>query len=748
MKNVFSNGKYIKPIEQYKEFSLYQPLPLFRKEFEINNKANNAIITVQSPGFACYYINGQPITSDLFISPLSNYSKLLWYNVYDVTSLLKIGKNTIGVILGNGLYNESFITTWDYHLSPWRDSPTFCLNLCVDGKDVVCSDQTWKYSIENSPIIYSHLRSGEYFDARKKDDSWLYSGYNDNAWKTPTIKDISSEVIFKQTKCQPVREVECITPIRIEKNKSGYMVDFGKNMSGYAEFTIQEKRDTQITFKYCEEIDDNLEAKFKYVFYGDYESRNKGKPDVNEFGIDKYQEVFYKQSPFHTNKMIASGGVDTFKPKFSYHGYRYVCIEGLTKKPNLSDVKGYFVHQDVERTANFECGDNLLNYIYTAGIRSTYSNMFWSLTDCPTREKFGWTNDAAATCEQILINFNVKPLFEKWFEDLKIDMRSDGSLPGIIPSNGWGDDWGPVCDNLLFELPYRTYVYTGDDSALINATDCFEKYVEFLWNKKLQNHEFILGDWTGNGSSELTPKEFVRDFFLIKALRVTILALKLKNKDYKKYQDKLDVIQKEFINTYNDKDGYSKVVSQTALAMLIEGKLYIDRDKVVKQLISTVEKDEFKLTCGMVGVQYLYDALTNCGKPDYVYKIITQSEPGYKTWFENGATTLWECWDGVEKGSHNHHMFSNVLAWFFKSLLGINIENNKTTFKNVELKPCFIKEIKYVKGYIDTPYGKISSEWNYNGSQFEYQVNIPSGINVTYKNKPLKAGLNKFIIGD
>lgn len=720
----FENAVYIKAQEKPSEFSLYDPIPLFRKEFVVTEEIKSAEIFVQSPGFACYYINGQSITKDIFISPLSNYSKCLWYNTYDVTELLRQGKNTIGVMTGNGFLNEPFDSAWDYQDSPWRDAPQFLLCLKINGEPVLITDDSWKTSRERSPIIFSHLRSGEYYDARKADDAWLYTGYDDSDWDQVFCRPVPAGAALRPVACQPVREVEVVKPVSIQQTPAGYLVDFGVTMSGYMEITVQESRGQEILFRYTEELDEKLQPKY------------------NEMDDPR----FYPESPFHLNKLIASGGVDTFKPKFCYHGFRYVLIEGLTKAPDPSLICAYFTHQDVARKADFRSGNPVINYIYQAGIRSTYSNLFWSLTDCPTREKLGWTNDASATAEQILINFDIKPLFMKWFEDLKLDMRENGELPGIIPSNGWGDNWGPVCDNLLFELPYRTYLYTGDDSMLIGAIPYFERYIDFLWKKKQEDHEFILGDWLGHGSSPLTPKEFVRDFYLIRFLRVTLFAHKLAGSCSLELEEKEKSLTNEFLNRYLDENDASVVTSQSGLAMMLQTGLYRNRQIIAEQLADTVVRDDFKLTSGMVGIQYLYDALTACGHPEYAYKIITESEPGYKTWYLAGATTLWEVWNGHDYGSHNHHMFSNVLGWFFKSLFGLCPKEEDPAFAQIELKPAFIKELGFVKGYMDTIKGRIDVEWSYENGYFHYQVKVPEGIHATFQGRNLTPGVNQFEI--
>lgn len=732
----FFSAVIIKATPEPEAFSLYRPLPLFRREFEITDEIESAEMFVVSPGFGRFFINGREITDDVFITPLSNYDKLLWYNRYDVTALVKKGKNAAGAIAGNGFFNEPFKTPWDYNKSPWLDAPQILVSLRVNGVTVLDSDASWRVNRELSPIIYSQIRSGEYVDARLACDDWLKVGYDDSGWQSVICKPFPGGIELKPTQCPPVREVERVEPKRIEKSARGYLIDFGKNLSGYIGITVKEKRGTELSFRYCEETDKHGNPRYAYIFY------HESSEDADIGADNMTHSRFYPDSPFQLDKLIASGGTDFFKPSFCYHGFRYVEIIGLSRKPEHESVCAYVIRNDVKRTASFTSGNDVLNFIYEAGIRSVQSNTFWSLTDCPTREKLGWTNDAAATCEQALINFELGSLFEKWFTDLKLDMRDDGSLPGIIPSNGWGDDWGPVCDNLLFELPYRTYLYTGDKKMLVESIPYFERYVKFLCAKKRDGYEFILGDWMGCGNSELTPKELVRDCFLLEALRVTAFAHSLNGTDGSAFGSALDELKNELIDTYVMPDGTAKVTSQTSLSMLLRFNIYRDKSKIAEQLVKTVEKDEFKLTCGMVGFRYLYDALTECGRPEYALKLITESEPGYKGWYSLGATTLWECWDGNEKGSHNHHMFSGVIAWFFKSLVGINLDEKKPGYARIELKPCLIAKVGFVKASVDTPYGRLSAEWSYADGEFTYVTDIPNGIEAELNGKKLKNGIN------
>lgn len=722
-KTAFADAKYIKAQEKPSDFSLFDPAPLFRKEFSAGF-AKEAKIFVQSPGFARYFINGTDITEDLFISAISNYQKILWYNEYDVTKLIKPGVNTLCVIAGNGFLNESFESAWHYPRAVWRDAPQFLLHLVIDGKTALVSDKSWKCS-RDSHIIFNHIRSGEYWDMRLKNDAPFLSGYDDSHWQEAFEKEIPATARLRPTLCQPVREVESFAPKSIKKTEKGYLFDFGVTMSGYLSVNLTEPRGTEIIFKYTEDL---------------YEDNT---PKYNEMN----KPYYYPESPFHLNKMIASGSPDSFKPMFSYHGFRYVIIEGLTKEPKPEDVKAHFIHQDISRRSSFESGSEILNFIYDAGIRSTYSNLFWCLTDCPTREKLGWANDAQNSVEQTLINFDILPLYEKWFEDLKSEMREDGSIPGVIPSPNWGYNWGPVCDNLLYDLPYTVYLYTGKSDMLTGSIEYFERYLDYLLKKVNEDHEFILGDWMGYKSNEAVPKEFVRDFYLLKSLKTTCFAYSLSGKENSQWAEEYEKRKAAFMEKYIDQEGKCTANAQTSVSMLIVAGLYLNKKPLEDQLVELTEKAMGQcLQCGMVGIQYLYDALCLCGRADLAFKSLTQSDPGYKSWYELGSTTLWERWDGFTYGSRNHHMYSGVISRFYKYFLGIAPTKAAPAFKKLELNPCFVKDIGFIKGEMQTVKGKIKAGWEYKNGGFEYTVTLPEKIKASFMGKELSVGETRFFV--
>jgi len=727
-KEIFKGATYIKAQKSAPEYGICDPLPLFRKKFFVDSDAERAEIYVQAPGFARYFINGTEITEDKFISPISDYNKLLWYNKYDVTKLLRKGENIIAAVAGNGFFNESFGSAWDFDKATWRDAPQLMLSLWVNGAQTLVSDGTWRVSLDHSHIVYSHLRSGEIVDMRKYDPRWIDLDYDDSSWVSAIprpMDEIKGEL--RICACQPLREVETLAPVDIRKTEEGYLADFGVNISGYVSLSFTAPSGREIDIVHSEEIYPDGSVKMNCL-YSD-----------NLYTLDL---------PFQTDRVISSGVADLFKPSFCYHGFRYILVKGLTVPLRKEDIKAYFLHNDVAKKSEFKCGNEIIQFIYDGGIRSTYSNMFWSLTDCPTREKLGWMNDAKASVDQTLFNFDMLPFYKKWFEDMKADMKADGTIHSVIPTHGWGDDWGPVCDLMFFELPYKVYLFTGESEMLVGAVEYFDRYVGFLERSIKENKKFKLGDWMGNGSSKLVPKEFVRDIMLLEAVKVTATAYKLARLPVDGINEKLRRLQREFMSKHLDEKGRCRVHAQTSVAMMIEYGLYTDIDEIGRQLVRTVEEYDNCLTAGMVGVQYLYSALARIGRADIAYKLITESEPGYKTWFDNGATTLWERWDGIDYHSHNHHMYAGVVGWFFKSLLGIGPNETHPGFESIDLHPCFIADAGYTFGRLETVRGTVTLGWEYKDGRFEYTVTLPEGIKATYNGIELTQGENKFIIDE
>lgn len=696
------------------------PAPIFRKRFYLD-RPENAVLRFCGLGYGYCHINGKKVSEDLLCAPVSEYDKLVWYSEYDITKLLNKGENIIAVILGNGFFNEAFESTWGHYKAKWRDNPKFALELTIGGETLLESDESFLCT-DDSFITYNHLRSGETFDARLYDENWKALDFNDSNFKN-AVADHNFNPERVLCECEPIRECEEYDFISLQKTEEGYLLDFGVNMSGYVRVCVDEAEGTEISLSHAEEAYDD------------------GRLKLNKL------DIFYPTVDFQVDRYICGKKKYSWSPEFTYHGFRFVLVKGLTKPPQIGEFKAVFAHQDVKRTSSFECSNELINKIYNAGIRSVYSNLHYALTDCPTREKLGWTNDAQASFEQLYYNFDIKKFMDKWGRDFLVSMKENGELPAIIPSHGWGFGHGPVADGALFTFPVTEYRHTGDASKLIEYLPFFERHYNGFKNGDTAS-DWWLGDWNGH-INFIKDIRFLELFFTVKYCDMISLAYTLSGKAAPdKYaldkKEAVEVLRAEYITP----SGESAVADKSVISMLISLNFF-ETPMLVKQLKKLVERDNYSINYGMLCLQYIYDALSDNGEAQTAYKLITsKGKFSYAEWFRQGATTLWETFEMGHTDSRNHHMLSAVIAWFYKYLLGIAPDINAPGYKKINLKPAFIKDLEYCKGSVITPFGTISVNWQRKDKGIEYTVLIPNGIEAYFRSELLKVGNNTFFINE
>ncbi len=663
MKKIFIKNPKIQ--KQYDDL-FFSPAVKLRRKFTVD-KNEKATLSVCGLGYGYYYLNGKAVSEDLLTAPVSDYSKTLWVTTYDVTNLLKVGENVLCVHLGNGYYNENLKTAWEHNNAHWRDVPKVCLELRYDDR-VLTADTLFKTSIDKA-TYYNQLHVGEFYDASEEED-WLSSDYDDSLWDHAVVDDNPPKGELRECAAPPIREFESYPCLEILKNDKGYVCDFGQNLSGYVKIKISEPKGAVITLEHAEQIDEKYNLK------------------LNDL------DIFYK--PFQIDKITSGGKNFTWSPKFTYHGFRYVQITGLEAAPQIEDISAVFVHQANDVTSEFECSLPLINKIYHAGIMSCLSNMHYVLTDCPTREKLGWTNDASASCEQLFYNFDVEEFMSKWARDISDAVEDDGSTYGIIPTHGWGHDLGPVCDALLFKLPYYHYIHNRDKSILALMLPSCEKHLFYAIEQFEKRREYWLGDWTGFNSKP-TPAELIFAIYLIEFIdRYEFMLSEMHSalpSEFREYREKYKLLTEDkYI-----KDGISAVEEQTAISMLIRHG-FGSKEKLARQLERVIiEKDNSHLDVGMVGIQYIFDAMSMTGLQDLLVEMISQPDaPSFATWFEEGATTLYENFSDGHTNSKNHHMFSAILGWIIKYVLGIRLHERG----DITVEPLKFEKIKSAKGKV------------------------------------------------
>ncbi|MBE7031266.1 MAG: hypothetical protein E7409_07595 [Ruminococcaceae bacterium] len=718
-----------------REFAMKNDAPLFRRSFTVSGEVVRATLACTGLGYGYFYINGKAVAPDRLTAPVSNYTKTVWYTEYDVTALLNEGENVAAAILGNGLYNEALSNPFNFYKAEWRDKPKMIFSLTIeyaDHTEIVESDAQWKCT-DISPVVYNQLRSGEYYDARLYQKGWNEVGFDDSSWQNAVMDDTPPTGVLRKCECEPICEFKVYSPIEVRCTGEGrYLFRFEQNMSGYIALrTGSLSRGQTLTIRYAEAI------------------KEDGSLDFHKMD-DPY---YYPESRFATDEFTADGEDFVWSPRFTYHGFCYIQIEGLTEEPASDLVSAVFVHQAIEQRTEFSCSDERLNQLFHMGIYSTWSNMFYMPTDCPTREKMGWGNDTQSSIEQFLIDFGAEKVMTKWFTDICDSLREDGAVPAIIPTGGWGFEWGtgPTTSGVLFELPAQVYRYTGDDSLLIAGLPYFERHLEYIISRTDENGliNYGLCDWAGpwdHPEGSPTPLECSNMLLYIKFLRITEFAAQRAGnaEAEKRAATELARATKLVLDTYFNDLGAMNVPHQCALSMVIMLDICPDLEVAGKQLVEAVERDNRHLNCGMVGLRYLFRALDKIGRSDLAYAIVTaEGSPSYMEWVtERKATTLCELWHN--DWSQNHHMYSEVLAWMVKTIGGIN--NGAPGFKKCIIRPYFAPELDWCRVQEKTLNGTVSAYWRREDGKVLLDITVPEGMEAEYNGKALQTGINSFSI--
>ncbi len=671
---MFENTQFIKPnipFDLQDTQTCYAPM--FRKRFQLP-AFKKAVLRFCALGFGHVSLNGQRIDSEVFGTDESVYHKTVWYRQEDVTDLLHEGENLIYVLCGNGFYNEIIPTVWFFEQARWRDLPKVIAELELDGQIVLRTDESWKCSVDG-PIRYNQIRGGEHYDARRE-AAFASDDYDDSCWEYAVTDNTPPEGQFRLRCMEPVVEAEVLTAKAIIPCEDGYIYDFGINMSGYARLRLRQNAGDELVLTHWESLEN-----------GELTS-----PTTKH----------YKAGEQWTDRVICGEGELNWSPSFSYHGFRYIKVAGL-KAPTFDAVKAVFIHQDVPQVGYFRCSDEKLNRLFAAGVQATLSNLVLKPTDCPTREKLGWANDLQMSAEQMLAHFGVERFFGGFLQSARDTMRENGALPGIIPTDVWGYDWGngPVSEGVIYELPLQIYRYTGDATQLITCLPYYLKSLAFF--KSQENEQGIcnygLLDWIPPQfpRASSVPLPMVAGALVIHLIEIACLAAELAGEPetLAYLRNEYAVYRKRYMDAFLDENGCCVMDHQTPVAMIIAFHIYDDLEPLKQQLKALVENNNFHGDCGMVALRRLYDALTACGLQEYAYRIITaEGYPSYYLWLDMGATTLWEIWNGVE--SRNHHMFSDFMCWLTRNIAGIQVL--EPGMKRVALQPTFVPQLNWCEG--------------------------------------------------
>lgn len=701
-----------------------KPAPYFRKLVQPSGKVKSARIYIAAAGLYELFINGERIGDHRLDPMYTRFDRRTLYVTYDVTSLLNSKLDAIGVLLGNGWYNHQSTAVWNFEKALWRGRPRFCLDLRItyqDGtEEVISSGTDWKTSF--SPIIFNSIYTAEHQDARLSQPGWNTPDFDDSKWEKAIPVKAPSENIVAQV-LHPIRFVEEIKPaFVIMQSNQKYIYNLGRNISGVSRIEVKGEKGIAIRLKHGEFLDKD--------------------GNVDQSNIDIHYRPTDDKDPFQTDIYILSGeGVETFVPHFNYKGFQYV--EVTSDHPvEIKSLTGIFMHSDVPAVGEVNSSNTTLNKIWKATNNSYLSNLFGYPTDCPQREKNGWTGDAHIASETGLYNFDGITIYEKWMADHRDEQQPDGVLPAIIPTGGWGYTWanGPDWTSTIAIIPWNIYLFYGDSKLLADCYENIKLYVDHITELSPDGlTDWGLGDWVPVKS--VSPKELTSSiYYYVDATILSKAAKILKNEsDYQKYSALASKIAKAINAKYlNLETGMYGSGLQTELSAPLFWGIVPEnlKAKVAENLANRVIADGKHIDVGLLGSKTILNALSENGYSDLAYEVASQETfPSWGYWIKQGATTLFENWQIEGKGdlSRNHIMFGEIGAWYYKALGGMKPDQEKPGFKNIILEPHFVKGLDSFNSSHTGPFGEIQSGWKRNGNTVVYQVVVPANSSATLK---------------
>ncbi|MDP4184010.1 MAG: family 78 glycoside hydrolase catalytic domain [Bacteroidota bacterium] len=722
-----------------------KPAPYFRKQFEPSGRIKSARVYIVAAGLYELYVNGLRVGNHRLDPAYTRFDKRNLYVTYDITSMVNSSPVVVGVLLGNGWYNHQSSSSWDFNKAPWRARPKFCLNLRItymNGKEeIISSGEDWKTSL--SPVIFNSIYTGEYHDERLNQQGWTRPGFDDSKWTNAIRVESPSSNIVAQV-MHPIREVEEITPVSMNKiSNQKYVFDLGRNISGVCRLRVKGESGTSLRLK-----------------HGELLSKDGS---VDQSNINVHYHPTDNTDPYQNDLFILCGnGVETFVPHFNYKGFQYV--EVISDRPielTKESLTGLFMHSDVPAVGQLSSSNPTLNKLWSATNNSYLSNLFGYPTDCPQREKNGWTGDAHIASETGLYNFDAITIYEKWMADHRDEQQPNGILPSIIPTCGWGYIWGngPDWTSSIAIIPWNIYQFYGDPKLLADCYENIKRYVDHITEMSPNGLiDWGLGDWVPVKS--FGPKELTSSIYYYVDASILGKAAKIlgKESDFRNYSALAEKIAKSINDKYLNKETciYGSGFQTELSAPLFWGIVPEDlRAKVSENLAKRVISDNRHIDVGLLGSKTILNALSENGYADLAYEVAAQEDyPSWGYWIKNGATTLFENWriEAQSDLSRNHIMFGEIGAWYFKALGGIKADWENPGFRNVLLEPHFVKGLNSFNCSHNSAYGKIVSSWKRKGTKIDYQVTIPAncsarltlkGSKILEKNKELSR--NQFI---
>ncbi|ALJ01746.1 family 78 glycoside hydrolase catalytic domain [Rufibacter tibetensis] len=715
------HGKGSKSLDEGKNI-----LPILRKEFTIANPVKRATAYISGLGHFEVSLNGEKV-GDHFLAPgWTDYDEHALYVSYDITNQVNKGKNALGVMLGNGFYHIPRGSQYR-KLTGSFGYPKMICRLVVEyqnGKtENIISDASWKTA--PGPITFSSIYGGEFYDATLEQPGWNKPDFKENkAWRQVLL--VEGPKLEAQVST-PVKLVQSHAPIKVTQPEPGkWVYDLGQNASGIVGIAVKGKKGATVKITPGELLNEQQLVTQKHT-----------------------------GSPYNFIYTLKGEGTETWQPRFSYYGFRYVMVEGSVPEgqpnpqglPVMVALKGLHNTNAAKRVGQFATSKDLFNKTETLIDWAIRSNMQSVFTDCPHREKLGWQEEVHLVGSSIRYSYDIASMSRKLIRDMQMAQTKEGLIPNIAPeyvefefSNGVFRDspeWGS--NGIIF--PWYLYQWYGDQQVLEEAYPMMQRYVEYLKSKSKNNLvSHGLSDWYDLGPerpgfSQQTPNGVTATaiYYYDLSIMGKIAALLGKPQDAKAYEQLGAEVKRAFNETFFNKETKQYATgSQTANAMAVYMKLVEPQYKedVVNNIIKDIRTN--KLTAGDVGYRYLLRVLDDAGRSDVIYDMNSRTDvPGYGYQLARGATALTESWQALPTVSNNHLMLGHILEWFYSGIGGIRQQEHSIAFNHIEIRPEIVGDLTFSKVTYDSPYGVISTDWKRNADTLELSVEIPANTTAT-----------------
>ncbi len=720
------------------------PAPFLRTVFSLSKPVARARLYATALGVYEPHLNGQPVGEDLFAPGWTDYDQRVQYQVYDVTEGLRQGENVLGAILGDGWY--AGYVGW-LERQRYGDRPLLLAQLVITyedgGVETLATGADWTCAY--GPILESDMIMGESYDARRELTGWDTPGYDASRW-LPVETFADPGIALTGARSPAVRRIMELAPVAEPRElpewpTSKWIFDLGQNMVGRLRISVRGEAGSTITLRHAEVLN----------------------PDGTLYTANLRTA---KQIDHYTLK---GGGEEVWEPRFTFHGFRYVELAGLAGRPGRDTVVGVVIHSAMEQTGSFSCSDPLITRLQHNIEWGQRGNFVDVPTDCPQRnERLGWTGDAQVFVRTAAFNFDVAAFFTRWARDVEDAQSPAGAIPMVVPNpvvrkdaaTTWATaavDGGPAWADAAVICPWTIYQCYGDAGILAERYASMRRYVEFLHATSRDGlrcyadytgwHGF--GDWLaldgsndrfGNTSKELLGTAFYAYSSRLLGKIATVLG---KAEDAARYEAMFADAREAFQARFVTPRGLVGGATQTAYVLALHFDLLPAalRPLAMQELVRDIEQRGNHLSTGFVGTPYLAAVLSENGRPDLAYSLLRQTTwPSWLYSVTQGATTIWERWDGwthdrgfqdAGMNSFNHYAYGAIGAWMYAAIGGIELDPQQPGFKGIVMRPLLGGDLTSATASLDSPYGPIHSAWTLEDGVFTWAITVPPNTTAT-----------------